>query len=61
MSATVNAGNVVVVTGDDGSNRLRVVDGNSSYGVVFYDEADRVVLGGGKACLVKNPPLWAGF
>jgi tRNA-specific 2-thiouridylase len=30
----------------------RVAPGQS---VVFYDEADRVVLGGGKACLVENP------
>jgi tRNA-specific 2-thiouridylase len=30
----------------------RVAPGQS---VVFYDETDRVVLGGGKSCLVKNP------
>jgi tRNA-specific 2-thiouridylase len=40
------------------SPERRVAPGQS---VVFYDETDRVVLGGGKACLVKNASKTAGF
>ena len=35
------------------SPERRVAPGQS---VVFYDETDRVVLGGGTSCLVKYPP-----
>jgi RTX calcium-binding nonapeptide repeat (4 copies) len=51
MSATRNAQNVVVVTGDGGGNRLRVVDGMNTatdqYGVKLIDEDGGTVAGDG--------------
>jgi Ca2+-binding RTX toxin-like protein len=63
MSASLNAQNVVVVTGDDGQNRLRVVDGRNSggdnYGVQLIDE-DGGTVAGDASCVQVGPSTFCG-
>jgi Ca2+-binding RTX toxin-like protein len=65
MSATLSAVDTVVVSGDDGPNRLRVVDGrddgaDGTYGVQLIDENGGTVTGDPSYCVSDAGSTYCG-